>query len=102
MTKPDYVVLFLLILGCCLPSTAGTIIERRDVKGFNAIDSTGPFVTTVEITGTEGLIIEADLNDKNATDLLQTVIDGNSLKIFFLFPYDQDDGRFAGQNNMQQ
>jgi hypothetical protein len=55
-------------------------VQNRQVSGFNAIASSGPFNVHIKLDGTEGVKVDADSNIIND---IETVVEGNTLKIRF-------------------
>ena len=85
----------LLLIISAITTTDAVITETRNVSGFTAIDSTGPFIVIIDLTGSESLRIDANLDDENVTKVLLTSVEDHVLKIRFDWPYNVDDGRFA-------
>ena len=81
---------------CCSALVNASISETRQVSGYTGVESAGPFIVSVDQNGSEGLRIEADLDDHNVTDSIEIFVDKQALKIRFMWPYSEDDGRFAG------
>ncbi|OQV22166.1 hypothetical protein BV898_04013 [Hypsibius exemplaris] len=93
--------LLAIILALATSYSEAVITENRSVSGFTAVDSAGPFIVIVDLTGTESLRIDADIDETNAdyanaSKALITTVENQKLKIYFEWPYSQDDGRFAG------
>jgi len=95
MSLPRSTTLFGILLSF-FACTNGAITETRQVSGFTGVESSGPFIVTISLTGTESLRIEADLDDANITKALLTYVENQSLKIRFDWLYNVDDGRFVG------
>jgi hypothetical protein len=54
--------------------------ESRQVSGFNAVASAGPFNVHIKIDGTESVKVDADANIINE---IETVVEGGTLQIKF-------------------
>jgi Putative auto-transporter adhesin, head GIN domain len=68
-------------------------VQNRQVSGFNAIASSGPFNVHIKLDGTESVKVDADSNIIND---IETVVDGNTLKIRF------KDRQFHHYNNVHK
>jgi putative autotransporter adhesin-like protein len=55
-------------------------VQTRQVSGFSAIASSGPFNVYIKLDGTESVKVDADSNIIND---IETVVEGNTLKIKF-------------------
>jgi Putative auto-transporter adhesin, head GIN domain len=55
-------------------------VQNRQVSGFNAIAASGPFNVHIKLDGTESVKVDADSNIIND---IETVVEGNTLKIRF-------------------
>jgi hypothetical protein len=55
-------------------------MQTREVSGFNAIASAGPFDVHIKLDGTESVKVDADANIIND---IETVVENNTLKIKF-------------------
>ena len=91
-----YVIYRLIWLTVYVGFIHALFIDNRDVKNFNAVESSGPFNTTIEVTETEGLTITADVDDENVTAAIQTVVDRGTLRIFFSPPYNKNEDDYLG------
>lgn len=55
-------------------------VQNRQVSGFNAVASSGPFNVHIKLDGTESVKVDADSNIIND---IETVVEDNTLKIRF-------------------
>ncbi|MGZ3763459.1 MAG: head GIN domain-containing protein [Mucilaginibacter sp.] len=67
--------------------------ESREVSGFNAVASAGPFNVHIKLDGTESVKVDADANIINE---IETVVENNTLKIKF------KDREFRRYNNIHK
>ncbi|GAV01410.1 hypothetical protein RvY_12128 [Ramazzottius varieornatus] len=90
--------LFVAYLLCflSLARVQANITETRQGSGYTGVESAGPFIVSIDQNGSEGLRIEAALDDHNVTNSIETFVEKQALKIRFMWPYSEDDGRFAG------
>ena len=83
MKRISYTIVALLMVGATLKSSAQSS-ESRQVSGFDAIASAGPFDVHVNINGTESLKIEASSSILNE---IETVVESGKLEIKFKHHY---------------
>jgi hypothetical protein len=74
---------FILLSAALLPAISVNVSaqeQSRQVSGFNAIASAGPFNVHIKMDGNESVKVEADADIIND---IETVVEGNTLKIQF-------------------
>jgi len=70
----------LLVAATIKASAQDVSTQNRQVSGFSAVSSGGPFNVHIKMDGTESVKVEADTKFINE---IETVVEGNTLKIQF-------------------
>lgn len=82
MKRVVFAILSIMLLSAAAikVSAQESSVQTRQVSGFNAITSSGPFNVHIKLDGTESVKVDADSNVIND---IETVVEGNTLKIRF-------------------
>ncbi|MDP9047219.1 MAG: DUF2807 domain-containing protein [Bacteroidota bacterium] len=98
MKKITYSILAVFLFIAAAKSVSAQSEQKREVSGFNSIASGGPFNVHVKIDGTESLRLTGDAA---ILDKIETVVEGEKLKIRFKHEYEHNhDGDEAGEVNI--
>ncbi|OQV13274.1 hypothetical protein BV898_12480 [Hypsibius exemplaris] len=93
MFLPLIVVVLSLVASC----TEAIISENRPVSGFTTVESTGPFIVSIDVGTTESLRIDANIDDANAVKALNVTVDNKVLKLSLNAPFSWgQDKKYAG------
>lgn len=82
MKRVIFTILSIMLLSAAAikVSAQESSVQNRQVSGFNAVASSGPFNVHIKLDGTESVKVDADSNIIND---IETVVEGNTLKIRF-------------------
>ncbi len=89
MKRIAFAILSIMLLSAAKKVSAQeSSVQTRQVSGFSAVASSGPFNVHIKLDGTESVKVDADSNVIND---IETVVEGNTLKIRFK---DNNHGRY--------